>query len=133
MKVRKVIKATSITLVSLIVVILAVIAVAINFVFTSEKLTPVVLQVANRSLNAKLDMRSVELTFFSSFPRFGLKLTDGSLVSKAVRDTLWQKTDSLVSLTPMAPGMMVTAVSRLASKTPSTYKAILRSSQTNAT
>ena len=97
MKVRKVIKATSITLVSLIVVILAVIAVAINFVFTSEKLTPVVLQVANRSLNAKLDMRSVELTFFSSFPRFGLKLTDGSLVSKAVRDTLWQKTDSLVS------------------------------------
>ena len=97
MKVRKVIKATSITLVSLIVVILAVIAVAINFVFTSEKLTPVVLQVANCSLNAKLDMRSVELTFFSSFPRFGLKLTDGSLVSKAVRDTLWQKTDSLVS------------------------------------
>ena len=85
MKVRKVIKAASITLVSLIVVILAVIAVAINFVFTSEKLTPVVLQVANRSLNAKLDMRSVELTFFSSFPRFGLKLTDGSLVSKAVR------------------------------------------------
>lgn len=55
------------------------------------------MQVANRSLNAKLDMRSVELTFFSSFPRFGLKLTDGSLVSKVVRDTLWQKTDSLVS------------------------------------
>lgn len=97
MKMCKVIKAASITLVSLIVVILAVIAVAINFVFTSEKLTPVVLQVANRSLNAKLDMRSVDLTFFSSFPRFGLRLTDGSLVSKAMRDTMWQKTDSLVS------------------------------------
>lgn len=97
MALRKVIKIASITLASLLVVMAAVVAVAINFVFTSEKLTPVVLRVANQSLDAKLDMKSVELTFFSSFPRFGLKLTDGSLVSKAVRDTLWEKTDSLVS------------------------------------
>ena len=97
MALRKVIKVASITLVSLLVAVAAVVAVVINFVFTSEKLTPVVLRVANQSLDAKLDMKSVELTFFSSFPRFGLKLTDGSLVSKAVRDTLWEKTDSLVS------------------------------------
>ncbi len=32
-------------------------------------------------------MKSVELTFFSTFPRFGVQLTDGTLVSKAIRDT----------------------------------------------
>ena len=47
-------------------------------------------------MNAKLDMNSVELTFFSTFPRFGLKLTDGTLISKALRDTLWNRTDTLL-------------------------------------
>lgn len=37
---------------------------ALNIVFTSEKLTPIVLKVANSKMNAKLDMKSVELTFF---------------------------------------------------------------------
>ena len=55
------------------------------------------LETANQALNAKLEMKSVELTFFSTFPRFGLKLVDGSLVSKVFSDTAWQKTDSLLS------------------------------------
>ena len=94
---KKILKITGITLGSLIVLIAAIIAVAINFVFTPEKLTPVVLTAANQNLNAKLDMESVELTFFSTFPRFGVKLTDGSLVSKSIRDSLWQRTDSLLT------------------------------------
>ena len=94
---KKILKITGITLVSIVVLVTAVIAVAINFVFTPEKLTPVVLKVANQNLNAKLDMKSVELTFFSTFPRFGVKLTDGSLVSKSIRDSLWQRTDSLLT------------------------------------
>ena len=81
---KKILKITGITLVSIVVLVTAVIAVAINFVFTPEKLTPVVLKVANQNLNAKLDMKSVELTFFSTFPRFGVKLTDGSLVSNCL-------------------------------------------------
>lgn len=94
---KKILKITGITLVSIVVLVTSVIAVAINFVFTPEKLTPVVLKVANQNLNAKLDMKSVELTFFSTFPRFGVKLTDGSLVSKSIRDSLWQRTDSLLT------------------------------------
>lgn len=54
MALRKVIKVASITLVSLLVAVAAVVAVVINFVFTSEKLTPVVLRVANQSLDANL-------------------------------------------------------------------------------
>ena len=59
-------------------------AVVLNFVFTPSKLTPVVERIADRSLNARLRMDGVELTFFSTFPRFGVKLTDGTLVSTAL-------------------------------------------------
>lgn len=94
---KQIIKTGAITLGGLLVVVLVAIAIVINFVFTPAKLTPVVLEVANKSLNAELKMESVELTFFSTFPQFGLKVTDGSLVSKALNDTNWTKTDSLVT------------------------------------
>ncbi len=96
-KLRKTIRLTAISLGALLTVFLLAVTIVVNFIFTPEKLTPVVLNVANQSLNARLQMKSVELTFFSTFPRFGLKVTDGVLVSKAINDTLWQKTDSLVS------------------------------------
>lgn len=95
--VKKALKITAITLSSLLAVLLLTVAIAIYFVFTPQKITPVVLHVANNNLRAQLDMESVELTFFSTFPRFGLKLTDGTLVSKAIRDSAWQRTDTLVS------------------------------------
>ena len=96
-KLRKTIRLTAISFGALLAVFLLAIAIVVNFIFTPEKLTPVVLNVANRTLNAHLQMEKVELTFFSTFPRFGLKVTDGVLVSKAINDTLWQKTDSLLS------------------------------------
>ena len=94
---KKILKLSGIILGALTAVAGILIAIVLNFIFTSEKLTPIVLEAANRNLNAKLDMKSVELTFFSTFPRFGVQLTDGTLVSKAIRDTLWQRTDTLVS------------------------------------
>lgn len=97
MRVRKIIKIGGISLGVLLAILIAVITVVINFVFTPGKLTPVVLDIANKSLNAELKMKSVELTFFSSFPKFGLKIEDGSLVSKALSDTNFSKTDSLLA------------------------------------
>ena len=95
-KIKKILKIFSITVVSLIVLLTAVIAVAVNFVFTPEKLTPLIVKATNESLDAKLDIKRVELTFFSTFPEFTLNVEDGNLVSKALRDTLWEKTDTLV-------------------------------------
>lgn len=82
---------------SLLVVMLVAVAIVINFVFTPAKMTPLVLDVANQSLRAQLKMESVELTFFSTFPQFGLKVKNGSLVSKALNDTNWNQTDSLLT------------------------------------
>lgn len=96
-KIKKTLKITGISLGCLIVLLAAAIALAIHFVFTPEKLTPVVVQTANRSLNARVELGSVDLTFFSTFPRFGLRVKDGTLVSKALRDTLWQRRDTLLS------------------------------------
>ena len=71
-KILKPIKISAIAVGALIAVFLAVVTIAVNFVFTPSRLTPVVLRVANQSLKARLDMERVELNFFSSFPRFGL-------------------------------------------------------------
>lgn len=96
-KVRKAIKISGITLGAVLVLFLAAVTIVINFVFTPKKLTPVVVEMANESLNAHLHIESVDLTFFSTFPRFGLRVKDGALVSKALNDTNWTKTDSLLS------------------------------------
>lgn len=94
---KKIMKIAGISLGGLFIAVLIVVTIAINWLFTPEKLTPIVLRTTNQVLNAKLEMKSVELTFFSTFPRFGLELNKGTLVSKNIRDTLWQKTDSLLS------------------------------------
>ena len=96
-RVRKVLKISGITLGVVLVLFVAAVTITINFIFTPEKLTPVVLKAANESLNAELKIKSVELTFFSTFPQFGLRVEEGSLVSKALNDTNFVKTDSLVS------------------------------------
>lgn len=96
-QVKKTLKISGITLGAVLLVLLVAIAFVINFIVTPKKLTPVVLDAANQTLNAHLDMESVELTFFSTFPQFGLKVKNGSLVSKALNDSSWCKTDSLLS------------------------------------
>ena len=96
-RIGKITKISLLSVGTLIAIFLVAVAVLVNFVFTPEKLTPVVLNVANQSMNAQLNMKKVELTFFSSFPRLGLRLEDGSVVSKALRDTAFLPVDSLVS------------------------------------
>ncbi len=75
------------TLFSLFVLLLVGIAVAVNFVFTPEKLTPLVEKTANEYLNADVRIGEIELTFFSTFPDFGLKVSDARVVSGVFRDT----------------------------------------------
>ena len=74
----------------------------LNFIFTPEKLTPVVERTANELLDAEVHFDSIELTFFSTFPNFGLEMRNGSVVTKVFQDTIngenvYSKTDSLMS------------------------------------
>lgn len=81
MKVKKILKRTAITLSVIVVLLLITIAVAINFVFTPERITPTVTNLLNENLNAEVSCESIELTFFSSFPRFGIRLKKGAVVT----------------------------------------------------
>lgn len=81
MKIKKILKRTLIAFTSIIVLLLIAIAISLNFVFTPERITPTVTDLLNENLNAKVSCESIELTFFSSFPQFGVKLKNGSVVS----------------------------------------------------
>lgn len=96
-RIKRILRISGFTLGALLLLVFAAIAVAMYVVFTPKQLTPLVVETANKNLNAHLDLSRVELTFFSTFPRLGLELTEGTLVSKSVRDTLWQRTDSLLA------------------------------------
>lgn len=81
MNIRKFLKRFLITIVSLFLLICAVIGIALNFVFTPEKITPEAVRLANEHLHGQLKCESIELTFFSTFPRFGIKVKNAILLT----------------------------------------------------
>lgn len=88
---KKALKRIALVLAIILFVVLTAISVALWFVFTPEKLTPIVRKQAAQFLTCKSEISSVELTFFSTFPRFGLKVNDFTLINPvngAPSDTL---------------------------------------------
>lgn len=84
---KRILKWTGVTLLSLFILLLIGITVVINFVFTPEKLTPFIEKNANEYLNADIQVGGIELTFFSTFPDFGLKISDAHIISRVFHDT----------------------------------------------
>lgn len=88
---KKFFKIFFIVLGSLLVLILAALGIAYWYVFTPEKLTPIVRKQAERYINCQTEIGSVELTLFSTFPRLGIKINDVKLINpvpNAPSDTL---------------------------------------------
>ena len=88
---KKFLKYFLISFASLLAAVVIIVAVALWFVFTPEKLTPVVRAQASKYLNCRSETGTVELTFFSTFPKFGLKVGGLTLVNPvegAQSDTL---------------------------------------------
>ena len=78
---RKFLKIASITLASLLGIILVAVGVLVYWVFTPERLTPVVRDLADEFITCDYEIGRVDLTFFSTFPEFGLR-ADGILSPK---------------------------------------------------
>lgn len=83
---------------SLLALIIIIIGLAVWFVFTPARLTPLVQKQADKFLTCTSEIGEVELTFFSSFPNFELKLTDFALINP----TLGSANDTLVKLEALA-------------------------------
>jgi hypothetical protein len=87
---------------------MASISIVIYLVFTPERITPVVMKYANEYMNARLECESIELTFYSTFPNFGIRLRNGSIINIAdslpdcPQDTLLKFNSCSVSFNPVA-------------------------------
>lgn len=102
---KRVWKIIGITLGSLLGVVLLVISVALWLVFTPKRLTPIVRQVADKIITAEHDVGQVELTFFSTFPDFGLRAEGLTIVNPMVGaqcDTLLSAPEVVATVDVMA-------------------------------
>ncbi len=88
---KKFIKIFFISLLSLLGILIVAVSVVIWIVFTPERITPIVRKQAAKYITCKSEIGSVELTFFSTFPNFGLKVRDFALINPvegSMSDTL---------------------------------------------
>ncbi len=91
---------TGITLGSLLLVLIAAVLIVIYVVFTPSRLTPIARQAAAEYITCEHEIGEVDLTFFSTFPRFGLR-ADGLLL---INPKAGSQNDTVVS----APRFTVT-------------------------
>ena len=91
---KKFIRIFSVSLLSLLGALIVAISIVIWIVFTPERITPIVRKQAAKYLTCQSQIGSVELTFFSTFPNFGLKIRDFALINP-VRGSM---SDTLVSV-----------------------------------
>ena len=101
---KKVVKWIAIVVTSVIFLLALAIGIAVWFVFTPEKITPIVRTEAAKFLTCESQIGEVELTFFSTFPSFGLKVNRFALINhilEAPSDTL-VKVEQFVGIVDLA-------------------------------
>ena len=102
---KKALKIVAVTLSSIIGLVLIVAVVAIWLVFTPAKLTPIVRQQLPKLVTCETTLDEVDLTFFSTFPHFGLHVQNVCLknpIEGAASDTLAYIGDCTVTFDLMA-------------------------------
>ena len=102
---KKALKIFGITLGSIILLLAIVIGSALWVVFTPERLTPIVRNVASEYVKCEHHIGQVELTFFSTFPHFGLAIDSIIVVNPvegAPSDTVLSVPHAVTSVDVMA-------------------------------
>lgn len=78
---KKIFKRIAIVFSTILLVLLIAVCVAVYFVFTPDRLTPIVRKQAANYITCQHEIGEVELTFFSTFPNFGLKVNRFALIN----------------------------------------------------
>ena len=102
---KKALKIFGITLGCIILLLAIVIGSALWVVFTPERLTPIMRNVASEYVKCEHHIGKVELTFFSTFPNFGLSLDSITVVNPtagAPSDTVAHIPHAVLSVDVMA-------------------------------
>lgn len=110
---KKILKITGLTLLAVILLITVIITVAVSYL-QPEKLTPLVVGYANEYLDADLKAERIEISFWSTFPRFDLDIQGLELRTKAfdslpdsIRTKLPEYADSLLSFSRLNAGINI--------------------------
>ncbi len=88
---KKGLKIFFITLASILIITMAAVSIVVWYIFTPERITPLVQNTTEKFLTCKTEIGEVDFTFFSTFPQFGIKINNLSLVNplnNAQSDTL---------------------------------------------
>ena len=75
----KALKVIGWTLLSIVLTLLIAVCIVVHVVFTPARITPIARQAAGKFITCQYEIGEVDLTFFSTFPRFGLR-ADGLLL-----------------------------------------------------
>lgn len=100
---RKAIKITITSVAIIFLLTMVAMAVVVNFIFTPEKITPLIRNTVQEYVNSDISIGDIELTFFSSFPRFSVEID--SLTIKQTNheiDDLISAKRCVVAINPMA-------------------------------
>ncbi len=103
-----------------IILVFVGLGVVVNFIFTPSRLTPIVEKTATEFLNAEIKFGRIELTFFSTFPDFGLQISDATVISKSFRDST-QTADSVPGHLILAQDSLMSIKSCLITMNPMAY------------
>ena len=98
---KKFLKIILISFTSLLAVLLVTIIVLLFLVFTPDRFTPIVRNQAAKFLTCKSEIGEVELTFFSTFPDFGIKIKKFALINPFPES----HSDTLVSVDELVAGI----------------------------
>ena len=108
---KKILKRTGIAVGAVVLLLAAIITVALMYL-TPARLTPLVNRYASEYLDADVNARRVELTFWSTFPRLNLQIDTLGVVSRTLRvlgpeerASLPSDADSLLSLERLSGGI----------------------------
>ncbi len=91
---KRILKPLLITLAAILLLITIIIGYGLWFVFKPEKISPVINNQLSSFFNCEVNLGKVDLTFFSTFPNFELRVEDFSLINP----TPFSNSDTLLSV-----------------------------------
>ena len=102
---KKALKIVGISLLSILAVAVVAIVVVCNIVFSPKALTPIVRDNIGKILTCQADLDTVDLTFFTSFPRFSLHATN----VRVINPQEGVPTDTVASIGDLSASVNLTA------------------------
>ncbi|MDE7102249.1 MAG: AsmA family protein, partial [Bacteroidales bacterium] len=109
---KRIVRISLISAGGLLAAVLLAVGIALSVVLSPKRLTPLVNRIASDNLQAEVQIRKVDVTFFSTFPHIGLELKDGIVVSHALRDSAFQAEDTLCAFHRCVVGLNLRAYTR---------------------